>query len=462
MEISNNIFRNYDIRGIYPSEINENIAVLIGRAFGTVLRKTIDSPKVVVGRDDRASSPSILENLIIGLVSTGCQVTDVGITITPAIHFFTVTEEFDMGINVTASHNPKDFTGFRIDYKNAKSFYGDLIMNIRFLIERGAYEYGEGTIEKKYLNVKYMDYLKKKFKFKTTPKIVIDCGSGATSHIAPKVFEDLGCKVITAYCNFDSNFPHGVPNPEDKLFMEDLSEHVLQSKAQVGLAYDTDGDRFGMVDEKGNIYDTDTLLLLFAKDVLKKNKGAKIVYDVKCSSTLDNYIARLGGVPQVMRTGHPYFTDAVEGDALIGAEYAGHIYFSDRYFGYDDGLYASLRLVELIDRSKKPLSEMMAEFPKRVSTGEMTVNCPDDLKFKVVNLIKIYVTKKVKYKHLVDIDGVRVVVSDTGWFLIRASNTSPYLSIRAEGENKEELESLLKIVRDALKSVSIIRLDLSS
>ncbi len=461
MQVSKNIFRNYDIRGVYPTEINEDVALHLGRAFGTLLRKKFEFPRVVVCRDDRESSPSLSEHLIKGLLSAGCHVTDTGISVTPAMHFFTIKEDFDMGINVTASHNPKEFNGFRIDYRNARSFYGDLLLMIRFIVDHGDYTYGTGDLEVADLNKKYIEYLKKQFSFKKNLKVVIDCGSGATSEIATKLFENMNCHIFPVYCRYDSNFPKGVPDPENKLYMEDLRHYVLENGADVGLAYDTDGDRFGMVDDKGVVYDTDILLLLYAKHVLQKNPGKTVVYDVKCSSIVDEYITKYKGIPKVMRTGHPYFADEVEDNAILGAEYSGHIYFSDRYFGYDDGLYASLRLVEILDKSKKKLSEMMAEYPKRYSTNEIKVDCPDEDKFKVINLIKIDVMNNHKYQKMVDIDGIRVLVTKTGWFLIRASNTSPYLSIRVEGKDEEEKNHLLQIVRDAIKNVSIVKLNIN-
>ncbi len=461
MQYSNNIFRNYDIRGIYPSELNEDTVFHLGLAMGTILRKKKEHPKVVISRDDRKSSPSLSRALISGFENTGCYVTDIGISITPVIHFLTTDSVFDMGLNVTASHNPKEYNGIRIDYRNAKSFYGDLILMLRFMLERGAYTTGQGKVESKDLTGKYIDYLVKSFKFNKKIKVVVDCGSGATSNVAPEIFKKLGCDVLPVYCRYDSNFPHGVPDPENRLFMHDLKHYVLDSGADVGLAYDTDGDRFGMVDEKGQMYATDQMLLLYSKHVLKKYPGRTVVYDVKSSALLDHYIKEFGGIPKVMRTGHPYFGDEVANKAILGAEFSGHIYFSDRYFGYDDGVYASLRLVEILSKSKQTLSEMMAEFPQRHSTGEIKVDCPDDMKFKVINILKIYLMKNIKYKKVVDIDGVRMLVTDSGWILIRASNTTPILSIRAEGKDDQEKEMLLQIIRDALKSVSIIKLDIN-
>lgn len=461
MHVEKNIFRNYDIRGTYPDEINEDVSLHLGRALGTILRKTIERPKIVVGRDNRKSSPALTETFINGLLSTGCDVTDVGISVTPATHFFTATENFDMGINITASHNPKEFNGYRMDYRKARSFFGDNILKIRSVIEHGEYIYGEGVLKERDLNEKYVSYMRESFKFKNNPRVVIDCGSGATSELAMKIFDGIGCDPIPLLCEFDSDFPHGVPDPENDDYMETLGKRVVKEGAAFGVAYDTDGDRFGMVDEKGQTYGTDDVLLLFSKHVLKDNPGRSIVYDVKCSSIMDQVISSYGGQPKILRTGHPYFTEEVENHSVLGAEYSGHVYFSDRYFGYDDGIYASLRLTEIMDQAKIPLSEMMSEYPKRFSTTELKVDCDDELKFQVINLVKIYLMNNVEYKKLVDIDGVRLIVSDTGWFLVRASNTSPYLSIRAEGKDEKEKEDLLKVVREALKSVSIIKLDIN-
>jgi len=460
MEIPKDIFRNYDIRGTYPDEINYKNSKLIGKVLGTHIWKK-GFNKVVVARDNRESSPELTKALIEGLISTGCNVTDIGISITPVIHFLTCTQNYDLGIVVTASHNPKQFNGYRIDYRNAKSMYGDLILMLRFMIEREEFLTGEGTVEEKDLSPYYIDYLSDKFNFKSSLRVVINCGSGAASEVAPKIFQNIGCSVVLVNCAYDSNFPNGVPDPENALFMDEIKQHVLKNKADVGFGYDTDGDRFGVVDEKGDVYDTDMILLLFAEHTLKKYPGRIVCYDVKCSSVLDDCIREMGGVPKIMRTGHPYFAEEVQTRAVLGAEFSGHVYFSDDYFGYDDGVYASCRVLEILQKSGKSLSELMSKYPKKASTHEIKVDCPDSEKFKVINIVKIYLMNKIVYKKIVDIDGVRANITDTGWFLIRASNTSPYLSIRAEGKDNKEKEKMLEIVRKALKSVSIIELDVN-
>lgn len=460
MEIPGNIFRNYDIRGVYPQELNEANAKLIGKVLGTHLWKK-GTNRVVVGRDDRLSSPALSKALIEGLVSAGCHVTDIGISITPAIHFLTCTQNFDMGVVVTASHNPKEFNGFRIDYRNAQQFYGDQVLMLRFMIEREEFVVGEGSVEEKEMNSHYIDYIADKFKLNSKLKVVIDCGGGATSEIAPKIFEKIGCEIIYVGCSYDPEFTNGVPDPESKSLMDELREHVLKHKADVGFAYDTDGDRFGMVDEKGNSYKTDMTLLLFAEYVLKKNPGRIVCYDVKCSSLVDEFIRKMGGVPKIMRTGHPYFVEEVQKEAVLGAEFSGHVYFSDNYFGYDDGIYASCRVLEILENTKKPLSELMSKFPERSSTREIKVPCDDADKFQVINMVKLYLMNNVKYKKIIDIDGVRAQITDTGWFLVRASNTTPNISIRAEGKDEKEKQELLGIVRKALKSVNMEKLNIN-
>lgn len=458
MEVKKTIFRNYDIRGLVPDEINDSTAYHIGRAVGTQLRKK-NLSKVVIGRDDRSSSPELSGSISKGLVESGCNLIDVGITATPVIHFLTCVEDFDLGVIVTASHNPKNYNGFRFDYRRAKPFYGDQILMLRFLIEKELYEEGEGSIRREDLSQKYCEYLKKKFFFKKKHKVVIDCGSGASSELAPKIFEQPGVEVMPVYCDYNSNFPRGVPDPENKVFMGELRQKVLEYGADVGFAYDTDGDRFGAVDEKGNIYDTDELLIFFAEDILKRKPGAMVVYDVKSSALVEKVVTKLGGKPKLLRTGHPYFADIIQSKALLGAEFAGHVYFSDRYFGYDDGIYASLRVLDILDRKNLPFSELMKKYPKRFSTNELKVACPDELKFKVVNIVKIYIMNFVNYTKMTDIDGIRVMIGSTGWFLIRASNTSPYLSIRVEGRDENEKSGILKIVREALESVDIVKLE---
>jgi phosphomannomutase / phosphoglucomutase len=459
MDIKKEIFRAYDIRGIYPSELNEHSANLIAKALGTKLRHK-KYKQVVVGYDDRVSSLGLVNSVVDGLISTGIDVINTGITVQPAIHYFTMLEGIDAGINITASHNPGMYNGIKIDYKNAMPLYGEQLAELRDIAETGRFVSGKGKYVEKDLNSKYIEHVASKFKLKKHIKVVIYCGNGATSNIYPQVLEKIGANVIPLRCYLDSEFPAGLPNPESGNFSEELKAQVLESRAAVGVGFDGDGDRMGAVDEKGNFYRADEIFMLYIQDVLSKKLGATIGYDVKCSQIVADYITQLGGKPKMLRTGRSYILDELYNDrVLIACELSGHTYFKDHYHGFDDGIYATCRLLKIIDDSDAKLSFLMKQFPKTVSTPEIKVDCPDERKFLVVDAIVKDIDKLHSSEHkFLDInktDGVRVKVTPTGWFLIRASNTSPYLSIRAEGKDAKELQSILDLIARLLKRYSL-------
>jgi phosphomannomutase / phosphoglucomutase len=451
MNISKNIFRDYDIRGVYPEEIDAKVALVIGKTLGTTYSQE-NVKNVVVCRDDRKSSPELTDSLIEGLISTGINVTFIGISLTPIIHFLTYDDRFDAGIVVTASHNPVEFNGFRLDKKKAVTFYGQEIKNLYSIIEKGEFVSGKGTLKEENLSLDYLKYISDKFLIKRKIKTVIDCGNGAGSLIAPILFKEIGAQVIPTYCNLNSKFPHGVPDPENPLFLKHLAESVLKNKAEVGFGFDTDGDRFGVVDELGEAHSVDRVLLLFAKNIPSGKATKKVVFDVKCSQVLEEELPKLGLEPVIIRTGHPYFVENVAGDkALVGAEYSGHVYFGDRYFGYDDGIYAACRVLEIMDLTKRKLSDLMKEIPKRPDSPEIKLPCADADKFKVVDDIKAKLLKSTNFTNVRTLDGIRANVSEKSWFLVRTSNTSPYLSLRFEAESKKELKELAEGILQLIK-----------
>jgi len=450
--IKESIFRTYDIRGVYPSDLNEEVAYNIGLALGTLFSsKSIKN--LVVGRDNRLSSPSLCRSLTRGLLETGRNVTDVGVTLTPIIHFYTCTQEFDAGVIVTASHNPKEFNGFRIDYKDAYSFYGNDIKTVYKFVINGTFTKGNGIHKEVDLFPRYVNYLRSRFIFDNDIKVVVDCGSGASSNIAPKVFDELGVNTVPIYCHLDSSFPHGVPDPENPLFMDELENKVVEAKANAGFAFDTDGDRFGVVDEKGQSYSNDKILLLFADYGIKDIKGKTVVFDVKSSQVVYDYLLSLGAVPKMIRTGHPFFTEEIKKGAVLGAELSGHVFFGNGEFGYDDGIFAACKIVEVMQKTNKPLSELLSKYPKTYNTHEIKATCTDEEKFKIINEISAKLFKEAESVKI--IDGVRVNITKTGWFLIRASNTSPYLSIRIEGKTKEEAYFMLHSVQSILSAYNV-------
>lgn len=455
MKVPKNIFRAYDIRGIYPDELNADVVEHLGKAFGTLLAEKVSKKsglRVVVGQDSRKSSPELTQRLISGLVSTGCVVVDVGISLTPIIHFLTCTKDFDAGIEVTASHNPKQFNGLRMDFKGAQSLAEEEILGLRELVESESYLVGDGSVEKADLFDEYLNWLKDHFSFDKSLKAVVDCGHGTTSYFVERLFKELKINVDPIFCTVDSEFPRGVPDPEKDEFMASLQDHVVTHSGDVGFAFDEDGDRFGVVDNSGNLYDTDMLILLFAKHVLKENQGAKIVFDVKCSNLLPELIKKWGGVPKMIRTGHPYFIEEIKNGAILGGEFSGHVYFGGEYFGFDDGIYAACKILEVLNKENRPLSEIMGEFPTRVGTPELKVACSDDKKFEVIKDIKAKILeKKSDFLDVLTIDGIRVLITDSEWFLIRASNTSPYISVRAEAQDEKQLQKILGGVKNGYK-----------
>ncbi len=455
MQIKKEIFRAYDIRGIYPSEINEGTFRRIACALAIKLKEK-SYKNVVVGYDDRKSSLSLVNNLVDGLISSGINVINTGITVQPAIHFFTFLDGVDAAVNVTASHNPGMFNGMKIDLKNAIPYFGPMLEELYKLADRNVFENGNGTYREEDLNTKYIEYVSSKFKLKNKLKVVVYCGNGATSDIYPKVLENIGAEVVPLRCYLDSEFPAGLPNPESGNFYTELRDQVHESKADIGVGFDGDGDRVGEVDEKGNFYRADEIFLLYVKEVLAKNPGATIAFDVKCSQLVEKYIKLHGGVPKMMRTGRSYMLDELYSDRVkLAAELSGHTYFKDEYYGFDDGIYAACRLLRILDGTKSKLSSLMSQFPKMVSTSEIKVNCPDEKKFEVIeNILRDINDEQLKnkaYIEVITIDGVRAKTSETGWFLIRASNTSPYLSIRIEGKDIAEVDNIMKILTALLK-----------
>jgi len=443
MKLNENIFKTYDIRGIVGKELDFQTAELIGKSLGTLLLRQ-NLKKCVVGRDNRLSSLDLSRNFINGLLSTGCDVSDVGLSITPIIHFLTCTSNFDAGIIVTASHNPKEYNGFRIDYANAVSFYGKEIQKIRDLIIASTFASGVGKCKQENLAPEYQEYIKRKFKIEKKLKVVVDCGNGTSSFFAPVALRNIGCEVVDIYCRSDGNYPHGIPDPENREFMREVSRLVIENNADVGFAFDTDNDRFGVVDNRGVVYENDKLLLLFAKEALKGNSNKEIIYDVKSSGILEQEIEKFGGRPRMIRTGHPFFIKEMVEGALLGGEYSGHMFFQ------------SCRLLTILDKSKKSLSDLMSVFPKMCHTSEVKIPCLDSEKEMIMaNVVK----ESKRFKNISYIDGVRIKFSQTGWFLLRASNTSSYLSFRVEGRDQDEVSVLISEAYALLSSYKTLNLD---
>lgn len=450
--INPNIFREYDIRGIAEKDLTNETIELIGKAFGTFLsRKGLTI--FTVGRDVRLSSERIKNVLIKGITATGCNVVDIGEVPTPVLYFSIVHLNAGGGVMVTGSHNPIEFNGLKMS-EGIASIYGKDIQKLKALIEKNDFATGQGKVEQKNLVPDYVATIKSKIKLARKLKIVVDAGNGTAGVIAPQLWEDLGCEVIRLYCEPDGRFPNHLPDPTVPKYVKDLQQKVVETGADVGIGYDGDSDRIGTIDEKGRMIFADRLIALFSQDVLKKKPGAKIVFDVKCSQALPEHIKKYGGEPLMWKTGHSLLKARMkEEHAPFAGEMSGHIFFADDYFGFDDAIYASGRLLEIISRSKKKLSELVDEIPYFISTPEIRVDCADDAKFDVVADIAISFKKQYE---TIDIDGARVLFGD-GWGLVRASNTQPVLVLRFEAKTEQRLNEIKDIFKNKLREYPAIK-----
>lgn len=462
MQVDPTIFRAYDIRGIMGQNLDDKVSELVGRAFGSwlVVNSKTAKPRVVVGRDNRFGSDKMGVKLVEGLLACGCQVTDIGLAITPLVHFATINYSSDAGIMVTASHNPKEFNGFRFDLANAIPFYGPQITALKELIEAEKFVTGIGSVT--YKEDTFKDYIidiKSRIKIKKKLKVVIDCGNGASSKFATDLFTQLGLEVEGLFCNLDGDFPYHSPDPEMRINLEDLRHKVVAEKADVGFAFDTDADRFGVADENGNTYENDKIMILLARDVLKNHPGSKVLCDIKSSYVLINEIKKLGGEPLMIKTGHPYFRIYLKDhdDVFLGGELSSHTFIKDNYYGFDDGPYAAARISQILSQTSQTLSQLLADIPHTAHTEEIKINCSDQEKLDIVNSLG---SKLFKQGYSIsDVDGYRVNVSPTSWFLIRSSNTGPYISLRFEAENKEKLLSLVALAKNNLSVYNNLDLD---
>ncbi len=450
MKVSPYIFREYDIRGKVGIDLTEEVVGEIGRAYGTLVRRK-KGKKVVCGRDGRLSSLSLQQSLIEGILETGVNVVEIGMCPTPVMYFsLFILEDIDGGIQVTGSHNPPEFNGLKICL-GKETLFGEQIQEIRKIIENKDYEKGKGSLEHEEVLSKYIEYVTKNISLKRSLRVALDPGNGVCALTAPEIFKKLGCEVECLFCEIDGTFPYHFPDPVVPENLRFLKEVVLSKGYEVGFGYDGDGDRLGVIDEKGNIIWGDQLLIIFAQKLLKEHPRAKIIGEVKCSRILYESIAKLGGIPIMWKTGHSLIKSKMrEEKALLAGEMSGHLFFGDRWFGFDDGVYASLRLAEILSESEKPLSSYLEDLPKMYSTPEIRKECPDEIKFKVVEkLVKIF---KEEGLQVVDVDGARIEFKE-GWALVRASNTQPVLVFRFEAENENFLKELQDKVYTTLEKV---------
>ncbi len=442
------IFRAYDIRGIAGKDLTEDIAKNIGKAFGTY----VEGGDIVVGRDCRLSSPALRDSLIKGLIDSGCNVTDIGMVPTPVLYFAISHYGKDGGIMITGSHNAPEYNGFKL-CKGEKTLYGEDIQKLKNMVEAGAFVTGEGKVTEENVIDDYIKFVKDRIHLKKKIAVVIDSGNGTAGEISGKLFEELGCRVTKLNWRPDGNFPSHHPDPTVDEFLKELIRRVKIERADFGIAYDGDADRLGIVDDKGNIVRGDQILMLFARDVLKENH-AKIIFEVKCSMALAEDIREKGGTPIMYRTGHSFIKKKMrEEGALLAGEMSGHFFFADNYYGYDDGIFASARMAELLSKSKEKLSETIANMPEYHSTPEIRVPCPEEKKFEIVEDVK----KKFQDKYdVVTVDGARVQTRH-GWGLVRASNTEPALILRFEAKTEEKLDEIRELILDELREFECVK-----
>jgi len=445
--INPKIFKAYDIRGIYGKDLTLEIAEKIGKAFGTYIG---EKKKVVVGYDCRLSSHALREVIINGLTSLGHDVIDIGMVPTPVFYFSIYYYKRDAGVMITGSHNPKEYNGFKL-CKGKHTLYGPEIQEIKKIIdqERFSNVNKTGKVSKQEVIEEYINFIVKRVKVKKGIKVVIDAGNGTAGLISKNLFRKLGCKVVELNCEPDGNFPSHFPDPTVDENLKELIIKVKEENADLGIAYDGDADRLGLVDDSGRIVRGDQALILFSKEILKKHKGAKIIFEVKCSQAVIEEIKRNGGIPIMYRTGHSFIKKKMkEENALLAGEMSGHFFFADNYFGYDDGIFASVRMVEILSKSEKKLSELVNDMPSYYSTPEIRVKCPEVEKFKIVENIK----NKFKYEgyKVITVDGARIQFED-GWGLVRASNTEPALILRFEAKTKEKLREIENLIKKELR-----------
>jgi phosphomannomutase/phosphoglucomutase len=446
------IFREYDIRGLAETELDDDGVRSLGQAFGTyALERGVG--RCVVGRDVRLSGPRIQAALVDGILSTGMGVIDIGVVPTPVCYFAFHHFDVDGGVMVTASHNPPQFNGFKIGLGRT-TIYGEEIQAVRRLIEAGRFRQGRGRLESHDVVPAYIDACRTRVTIPGRLKVVFDSGNGTAGPVIERLF--AGSTVTPIFLNTepDGQFPAHLPDPTIPEHMREVTRLVRETGADCGIGYDGDADRLGAIDESGEMLYGDRLLGICAREVIEQHHGACIVFEVKCSQALVEYIERLGGRPLMWKTGHSLIKAKMkEEGALLAGEMSGHMFFADNYYGYDDAMFASLRLLSIVGRTGRRLSELAAEMPRYFSTPEIRVDCPDVLKFSVVERLSAHFRSRHR---VIDIDGARVVFDD-GWGLVRASNTQPVLVLRFEARTPERLAAIRELFEEQLRNSAALR-----
>lgn len=440
MSLSKSTFREYDIRGITGKDLTPDVADSIGRAFAAYMQENRISGAIAVGRDNRPSGTALHAALLKGLTESGVDVIDVGVVPTPLVYWTQHNLDVAGGIQITGSHNPAEYNGFKLGI-GKNSIYGKQIQHIYDLIVAGKFPKGSGTVRQEAIIDRYIDDVVSRIgPIAGNLKVVIDCGNGAGALVAPQLMKRLGVNATCLFCESDGTFPNHHPDPTVEANLKEIIAAVAKESADIGIALDGDADRIGVIDSEGEIIWGDHILILYARDVLERTgKGQSIIFDVKCSQALPEEITRAGGKPVMWKTGHSLIEEKMhETHAPIAGEMSGHMFFGEGFYGFDDALYGAARLLRIVANGGRSVHEMLSDVPRFISTPEIRVDCPDDIKFGIVEAA----TRHFRARHdVIDVDGVRVLFGD-GWGLIRASNTQPVLVMRFEARTHEHLAQI--------------------
>ena len=446
--MNTNIFREYDIRGIVGEQLTDETVTLLGKAIGTFFN-TNGAKRIAIGYDARESSPRFCEMIRNGFESTGCDPVLIGMVPTPVLYHTAFTKDVDGGVMITGSHNPPDHNGFKICLGTA-TLFGSQIQEIKEIALNGQFSEGSGTTSRMDVLADYIsDIVSKIYIGKRKLKVVVDAGNGMGGVTAVPVYEKLGIELIKLYTEPDSNFPNHHPDPTVVENLEDVIAAVRESGADIGIAFDGDGDRIGIVDEKGRIIWGDELMILLSRNVLAAKPGSTIIAEVKCSQTLYDDVEKHGGTAIMWKAGHSLIKSKMkETNAALAGEMSGHIFFADRFYGFDDATYAGARVLEILSNSDLKLSEMLADVPKTFSTPELRVDCPDEIKFAVDDRIA---EEFIKTNDVITIDGARFNF-ENGWGLVRASNTQAILVLRFEADSEQDLKEIRSAVEKRVEA----------
>ncbi len=449
ISVNPSIFRAYDIRGIVGKTLTEEVVYAIGRVLGSLALESGDRC-MAVGRDGRLSGPQLVSALCNGILESGCDVVDIGMLPTPLLYYSTYVLDTHSGVMLTGSHNPPDYNGLKMMINGKTLAESDITAIYQRIIESN-YLSGDGQFSSLEMIERYTTHVARNLQLTRPLKVVVDCGSGVAGSVAPELFRRLGCEVIELFCEVDGHFPHHHPDPSQTENLQDLIHKVKETEADIGLAFDGDGDRLGVVTNRGDVIWPDRLLMLYAIDVLANHPGAKIIYDVKCTQHLEKLIRDHGGEPIMWKTGHSLIkAKLAETQAALAGEMSGHIFFKDEWYGFDDAIYAGARLLKILAAAKEDSGTLFDAIPNSVNTPELKIEIDEDEKFELMaSLVKEANFTGAEH---VTIDGLRVNFQD-GWGLVRLSNTTPCLVLRFEAKSEEVLKHIQQLFRDFLLNV---------